>query len=115
MIGLDQIEEVMLQIMTVTFYWYPTCSSCKKAKKWLEENNISFNAVHIVEETPSKEEILHLMSLSEEPARRFFNTSGKVYRELNFKEKVKDASNEEMAEWLASNGMLIRRPIITDQ
>lgn len=101
--------------MTLTFYWYPACSSCKKAKKWLEENNIDFYPVHIVEETPSKEKILHLMSISEEPARRFFNTSGKVYRELNLKEKVKDASNEEMAEWLASNGMLIKRPIITDQ
>lgn len=93
---------------------YPNCSSCRNAKKWLEENDLSFEIKHIVEETPTKEEILNFFQLSEEKARRFFNTSGRVYREQNMKDKIKDATEEEMASYLASNGMLIRRPIITD-
>ncbi len=100
--------------MALTFYWYPNCGTCKKAKKWLEENDVTFNAVHIVEETPSKEELLTLIEKSGLPPRRFFNTSGKKYRELNMKEKIKNMTTEEMAEALASDGMLIKRPIATD-
>ncbi|WP_085991436.1 arsenate reductase family protein [Oceanobacillus senegalensis] len=100
--------------MALTFYWYPNCGTCKKAKKWLDENEVNYNAVHIVEETPSKEELLSLIEKSGIPGKKFFNTSGKKYRELNLKEKVKDASTEEMAEMLASDGMLIKRPIVTD-
>lgn len=100
--------------MSLTFYMYPNCDSCRKAKKWLEENNLDYDAKHIVEETPSKEELLNFFTLTEEKPRRFFNTSGKVYREQNMKDKIKDATKEEMATYLASNGMLIRRPIITD-
>lgn len=100
--------------MALTFYWYPNCGTCKKAKNWLEENDVTFNAVHIVEETPSKEELLTLIEKSGLPPRRFFNTSGKKYRELNMKEKIKNMTTEEMAEALASDGMLIKRPIATD-
>lgn len=100
--------------MSLVFYMYPNCNSCRKAKKWLEEKDLSFETRHIVEHTPSKEEILKFFSISDEKPRRFFNTSGKVYREQNMKEKIKDATEEEMANYLASNGMLIRRPIITD-
>lgn len=100
--------------MSLTFYWYPNCGTCKKAKKWLEENDVTFNAVHIVEETPSKEELLTFFEKSGLPPRRFFNTSGKKYRELNMKEKIKNMTTEEMAEALASDGMLIKRPIATD-
>src|SRR5690625_7710871 len=99
--------------MAVTFYHYPNCNSCRKAKKWLEENNIEYIDKHIVKETPTKEEILQFFQLSNEKPRRFFNTSGKVYREQNMKDKIKDATEGEMATYLASNGMLIRRPIIT--
>lgn len=100
--------------MTLTFYWYPSCGSCKKAKKWLDENDLKYESRHIVEETPSKEKLLKLISVSQLPVKKFFNTSGKVYRELNMKEKIKGKTDEEMAEVLASNGMLIKRPIITD-
>lgn len=100
--------------MALTFYWYPNCSTCRKAKKWLEDNDLSFEAVHIVEETPSKADILTLMNNASVEPKKFFNTSGKVYREQNMKDKIKDASIEEMASYLASNGMLIKRPIVTD-
>lgn len=97
--------------MSMTFYWYPKCGTCRNAKKWLEEHDINFQTVHIVEDTPSKEEILELIEKSGLEPKKFFNTSGKKYRELNMKEKIKDASVEEMAEYLASDGMLIKRPI----
>lgn len=97
--------------MAVTFYWYPNCGTCKKAKKWFEDNDINYEAVHIVEETPSKEEILQLIEKSDLPPKKFFNTSGKKYRELNIKDQIKDATIEEMAAILATDGMLIKRPI----
>lgn len=100
--------------MALTFYWYPNCGSCRKAKKWLDQNNIKYDSVHIVEDPPNEEEILNLMTQSNVPPRRFFNTSGRVYRELNMKDKLKDATRNEMASYLASDGMLIKRPIITD-
>jgi len=100
--------------VSLTFYGYPNCGSCKKAQKWLEENNVDYHFIHIVENTPTKEEILTLMKQSDEKPRRFFNTSGRVYRELNMKDKVQDLTNDEMAEYLTSDGMLIRRPIVTD-
>ncbi|MUK89984.1 Spx/MgsR family RNA polymerase-binding regulatory protein [Ornithinibacillus sp. L9] len=100
--------------MALDFYWYPNCGTCKKAKKWFDEHNVGYNSIHIVEETPSKDELLRLIEKSELPAKKFFNTSGKKYRELNIKEKIKDASTEEMAEILATDGMLIKRPIVTD-
>lgn len=100
--------------MTLSFYWYPNCGTCKKAKKWFEDHHIDFTSIHIVDNTPTKKELLDLIAKSELPAKKFFNTSGKKYRELNMKDKIKDASNEEMAEFLASEGMLIKRPIVTD-
>ncbi|RLL46536.1 arsenate reductase family protein [Oceanobacillus piezotolerans] len=100
--------------MAVTFYWYPNCGTCKKAKKWLDDQGVDYNAIHIVEETPSKEQLLSLIEQSDLPAKKFFNTSGKKYREQNIKEKIADASTEEMAEILASDGMLIKRPIVSD-
>ncbi|WP_373893244.1 arsenate reductase family protein [Virgibacillus natechei] len=100
--------------MAVTFYWYPNCGTCKKAKKWLDENKVNYRTIHIVNTPPKKETLLDLMAKSDLPAKKFFNTSGKKYRELNMKDKIKDASTEEMAEMLASDGMLIKRPIVTD-
>jgi arsenate reductase len=100
--------------MTLTFFWYPNCGTCKKAKKWLEEQDISFTPVHIVENPPSKETLLELIEKSGLPAKKFFNTSGKKYRELDMKDKIKDAGTDEMAAYLASDGMLIKRPITTD-
>ena len=100
--------------MTLTMYWYPNCGTCKKAKKWLDDQDISYNLVRLVEETPSEAELKELIEKSGLPAKKFFNTSGKIYREENMKEKIKDASLEDMVAYLASNGMLIKRPIVTD-
>src|SRR5699024_796028 len=100
--------------MTLTMYWYPNCGTCKKAKKWLDEHDADYNLVHLVDETPSKEVLKQMIEKSELPPKKFFNTSGKVYREENMKEKIKDASLDEMVSYLASNGMLIKRPIVTD-
>lgn len=100
--------------MTLTFYWYPNCETCKKAKKWLDEHNLEYKSIHIVEQPPTKEELLEMISESDLPVRKFFNTSGKKYRELNIKDKIKDATIPEMAALLASDGMLIKRPIVTN-
>lgn len=100
--------------MSNTFYWYPNCSTCRKAKKWLEEHNVEFTAVHLVEETPTKDEILKWMEIADFEPRKFFNTSGQVYRENNLKELIPTATEEEMAELLAGNGMLIKRPVLTN-
>lgn len=100
--------------MALTFYWYPNCGTCKKAKKWLDECEMEYTSIHIVDDPPTKKELEDLIEKSGLPAKKFFNTSGKKYRELNMKDKIKDAGIEEMAAYLASDGMLIKRPIVTD-
>ncbi len=100
--------------MALTFYSYPKCGTCRKAKKWLEENEKELNEIHIVENPPSKEDIKGLYEKSGLPLKKFFNTSGKKYRELGLKDKVNSASNEELLEILSSDGMLLKRPIATD-
>jgi arsenate reductase (glutaredoxin) len=100
--------------MALTFYWYPKCGTCRKAKKWLDEHGIDVQAVHIVENPPTKAELTELYRKSGLPLKKFFNTSGMKYRQLGLKEKVNTASEEELLEILASDGMLIKRPILTD-
>ena len=100
--------------MSVTFYWYPKCGTCRKAKKWLEEHNVEVNEVHIVDQPPSKEQLAQLHEKSGLELKKFFNTSGMKYRELGLKDKLKTATEEEMLNLLASDGMLIKRPITTD-
>ncbi|MCD8089497.1 MAG: arsenate reductase family protein [Clostridiales bacterium] len=94
------------------FIEYPKCTTCKKAKKWLEENNIEFTDRHIVEETPSAEELKAWSKTKGESLRKFFNTSGMKYRELGLKDKLAAMSEDEMAELLSSDGMLIKRPLL---
>ena len=98
--------------MSNLFLWYPKCSTCQKAKKWLEANNISFEERHIVEQVPTKEELKQWIKQSGLETKRFFNTSGLKYKELNLKEKLLNMSEEEKIELLASNGMLIKRPLL---
>lgn len=93
-------------------YCYPRCTTCKKAIKWLEENGINYEYKHIVEETPSKEDIKKYYKESGLPLKRFFNTSGNVYKELNLKEKLAEMSEDEQFELLASNGMVLKRPLL---
>lgn len=102
--------------MKNAFIEYPKCSTCKKAKKWLEDNKIEFIDRNIVEETPTIEELSEWISTSGEDARKWFNASGLKYKELNLKEKLPEMGDEEKIELLASDGMLIRRPmLVTDK
>ena len=94
------------------FVHYPRCSTCKKAKKWLEENNLEFEEKDIVEDNPTFEELKEWFEKSDLPLKRFFNTSGMKYRELKLKDKLPDMSEKEQLELLATDGMLVKRPII---
>lgn len=94
------------------FVEYPKCSTCKKAKKWLEENNIEFVDRNIVEDTPSVDELNKWIKKSCKETKKWFNTSGLKYKELNLKDKLISMSDKEKIELLASDGMLIKRPIL---
>ena len=96
------------------FIEYPKCSTCKKAKKYLEEHGIEFEDRHIVEENPTKEELAEWIRISGKPIKKFFNTSGMKYRELGVKDKLPEMSEEEQIELLASDGMLVKRPLLID-
>lgn len=100
--------------MGVTLYSYPKCGTCRSAKKWLEANGVQFGEIHIVENPPTKEEIKSLYEKSGLELKKFLNTSGQKYRELGMKDKLKVASEEEIIELLSSDGMLLKRPIVTD-
>lgn len=98
--------------MSVLFVEYPKCSTCKKAKKWLVEHNIAFFDRHIVEDNPGKEELMAWAAKSGLPLKRFFNTSGNLYREMGLKDRLSAMTDEAQFELLASNGMMVKRPII---
>jgi len=93
---------------------YPKCTTCKKAQKWLNDNGVSYEEVHIVEQAPTKEQIKSYWQASGQPLKKFFNTSGMKYRELGLKDKLAEMSEDEQLTLLASDGMLIKRPIVTD-
>ena len=94
------------------FIEYPKCSTCKKAKKYREEHGIEFEDRHIVEENPTKEELTEWIRISGKPVKKFFNTSGMKYRELGLKDKLPHMSEEEQIALLASDGMLVKRPLL---
>lgn len=94
------------------FLQYPPCSTCQKAKKWLDEREISYTARHIKEENPTKEELQQWYARSGLSLKRFFNTSGLAYKSLNLKEKLPTMSEEEQLALLATDGMLVKRPIL---
>ena len=98
--------------MKITYYGYPKCSSCRKAKKWLEINELNFNEVNIAETPPTKEELEAMIATSGLEIKKFFNTSGKVYRELQLKDKLPTMSDDEKISLLSTDGMLIKRPIV---
>lgn len=98
--------------MELTYYEYPKCTTCRKAVKWLEENEIKVKKVNIAETPPSEETLAEIVTASGLELKKFFNTSGKVYRELNLKDKLASMTDEEKIALLASDGMLIKRPII---
>lgn len=98
--------------MSCLFIEYPKCTTCQKAKKWLDEQGVSYEDRHIVEQNPTKEEFLAWIRDSGLPSRKFFNTSGLMYKNLGLKDKLPGMSLEEQAALLATNGMLVKRPIL---
>ena len=97
------------------FLQYPPCSTCKKAKQWLNDHGISYTARHIKEENPTYEELKHWLEVSGLPVKKFFNTSGLLYKSLGLKDKLPAMTIEEQLRLLATDGMLVKRPlIITD-
>lgn len=91
---------------------YPPCSTCQKAKKWLDAHALAYTERHIKENNPSYEELKAWHALSGMPLKRFFNTSGLLYKSLNLKERLPQMSEEEQLRLLASDGMLVKRPIV---
>lgn len=94
------------------FIQYPPCSTCRKAKKWLDEKGIKYQDRHIVENNPTKTELKAWYELSGYDIKKFFNTSGKVYRESGMKDKLGSMTEDEIFEVLASDGMIVKRPIL---
>lgn len=94
---------------------YKKCSTCQKAMKWLKENNVEYKERPIIEENPTKEELKKWYKQSGLPLKKFFNTSGMLYKEMKLKDKLSDMSEEEQLELLASNGMLVKRPLVVGE
>ncbi|GIP34359.1 arsenate reductase family protein [Paenibacillus sp. J2TS4] len=100
--------------MKLKMYGYPKCSTCRNALKWLQSKGHEVTTVNVFEEPPSEEELTDLLSKSGLELKKFFNTSGEVYKEMNLKDKLGQMSVEEQIRLLASNGRLIKRPVVTD-
>ena len=100
--------------MTIQYYGYPKCTTCRKASKWLKDNGIEYIDNHIAESPPTKETLQKMFEVSELELKKFFNTSGMKYRELGLKDKLPTMSEDEQLSLLASDGMLIKRPIVFD-
>lgn len=98
--------------MKMIFLEYPKCTTCKKAKKWLEEHKVSFTDRDIKLDNPTAEELKTWYTRSGMPLKKFFNTSGNLYKELGLKDKLPTMSEEEQLDLLATDGMLVKRPLI---
>lgn len=96
------------------FVYYPRCSTCQKAKKWLDENNLKYTERHIVEDNPSYEDLKDWYSRSGLPLKKFFNTSGLLYKDMKLKDKLPGMSEDEQLKLLATNGMLVKRPVLVN-
>ncbi|MDO5350722.1 MAG: arsenate reductase family protein [Lachnospiraceae bacterium] len=98
--------------MKITVLCYKKCSTCQKALKWLDEQKITYEARPIKEENPTKEELRTWYQKSGLPLKKFFNTSGNLYKELSLKDKLPQMTEEEQLELLATDGMLVKRPLV---
>lgn len=94
------------------FLQYPPCSTCQKAKKWLDGQKIEYTERHIVEDNPSYDELKEWLEKSGLPLKRFFNTSGLLYKEMQLKDRLPAMSEEEQLKLLATNGMIVKRPLV---
>lgn len=106
---------VKLREEKMQFICYPKCSTCQKARKWLDEQNINYTERHIVENNPSYEELKEWYGRSGLTLKRFFNTSGLLYKEMKLKDKLPTMSEDEQLKLLATNGMLVKRPLLIDE
>ena len=97
------------------FIEYPKCSTCQKAKKWLESNDIEFTDRHIIENNPTEKELNKWIKQSKKDIKKWFNTTGMKYKELNLKDKLINMSEEDKIKLLASDGMLVKRPILVTE
>ena len=94
------------------FIEYPKCSTCKKAKKWLDDHNITYTDRHIVEENPTYDELKEWYIRSGLPLKKFFNTSGMLYKEQKLKDRLPEVSEDEQLQLLSTNGMIVKRPLV---
>ena len=94
------------------FIQYPPCSTCQKAKKWLDARGIAYTGRHIKEQNPTYEELKHWYEISGLPLKKFFNTSGLIYKSMGLKDRLPGMSEEEQLRLLATDGMLVKRPIL---
>lgn len=101
--------------MKYFFLCYPKCTTCAKARKWLDENNVWYEERNIKDNNPTEEELREWFEKSNYPIKKFFNTSGQLYRELGLKEKLDFMNDDEKIKLLASNGMLVKRPILVGE
>ena len=101
--------------MSRLFVEYPKCSTCRKAKKYLEENQVDFIDRNIVEERPTEDELTKWIQMSGLPVKKFFNTSGKLYKEMGLKDKLAQMPETDQIKLLASDGMLVKRPLIIEE
>ena len=99
----------------VKIYCYSKCTTCKKALKWLDDNKISYTLIDIKEDHPDEKTLRQLQKKSGLPLRKFFNTSGQLYREMELSKKLPDMSEDEMFKLLASDGMLVKRPLLVTE
>ena len=96
------------------FIHYPKCTTCKRAKNWLDEHGIAYDERHIAEQNPTYDELKKWYALSGLPLKRFFNTSGVLYKSMQLKDKLPNMTEEEQLKLLATDGMLVKRPIVAD-
>lgn len=102
-------------VIVMLFIEYPKCSTCQKAKKWLDENGVDYTDRHIVENNPTYDELKEWYERSGLPLKRFFNTSGMLYKSMQLKDKLPTMSDDEQLKLLATDGMLVKRPLIVSE
>ena len=104
-----------MSIMNILFLQQPPCSTCKRARKWLDDHQIPYEARHIKEQNPSVSELEAWYKKSGLPLKKFFNTSGNLYKEQNLKDRLPEMTETEQLELLATDGMLVKRPIVVGE